>query len=273
MNNKHHAVWGVIALLIAFLGILVWRMIDPTPRAFAPIDETATTTPAVPSEPIHIKESGRFYEIDAAYPSATPLRASAGAEADQAAVSLMRAFEENTIEAFKEANGLEGMTAEEFASYAFGRDMKYAMTVEYTLYESPTTLSYVYLIYQDTLGAHPNIYYRTFTFDRATGENIHLDELFAPGTPYLERLSSRTRTDLPAIMAHRAETTPDTIDRENINSGTLPIADAFQNFVVDGATLRIIFPPYQVGAYAFGTLEVPIPLNDLRDILDPKYRP
>lgn len=275
MNNKHHAVWAVIALLIVFLGILIWRMIDPTPRAVAPGAQIGTTTPeaVATAEPVHIKDSGRFYDIDAAYPSVTLLKVSAGPEKDAAAVALMRTFEENTIQAFKEANNLTSMTEAQFNEIAFGRDARFGMTIEYSLAESPKTITYLYLIYQDTLGAHPNTYYRTFTFDRSTGENIHLDEIFAPGTPYLERLSERARRDLPGIMAKRAETTPDTIDRDNINSGTLPIADAFQNFAIEGNTLRLIFPPYQVGAYAFGTVEVPIPLQDFANILNSKYRP
>ncbi|HEY0011119.1 MAG TPA: DUF3298 domain-containing protein [Candidatus Paceibacterota bacterium] len=276
MNNKHHALWAVTALLIVFLAILIWRVfIDPTPRAIAPDGQVATTTaPAAAAiEPIHIKDSGRYYEIDASYPSATPLRETAGLDADADAVALMKSFEVNTIEGFKEANNLGSMTPEQFAEFSFGRDVSFAMTIDYKLIESPKTISYSYAIYQDTLGAHPNTYYRTFTFDRQTGENIHLDELFAPGMPYLERLSSRTRADLPAIMAKMAGIRADEVDRGNIESGTLPIADAFQNFVIDAGTLRVIFPPYQVGPYAFGTLEVPIPLTDLRDILSPQYRP
>jgi hypothetical protein len=35
----------------------------------------------------------------------------------------------------------------------------------------------------------------------------------------------------------------------------------------------MIVPPYQVGPNVYGTLEVPIPLSDLRDILSPEYRP
>lgn len=273
MNNKHHAVWAIIALLIVFLALLLWRLFDPTPRATAPGD-VATTTPAqVAAEPVHIIDTGEFYEIDAAYPSATPLRASAGREADAQAVALMRSFAQNSVVSFKEANNLDHMTAAEFQEIAFGRDAKYAMGIEYTLYESPKTVTYVYIIYQDTLGAHPNTYYRTFTFDRETGENIHLDELFAAGTPYLERLSERARADLPRIMARIADISPEEVDRANIESGTVPIADAFQNFAIEGSTLRLIFPPYQVGPYAYGSIEVPIPLSDLADILDPRYRP
>ncbi|HEX8591265.1 MAG TPA: RsiV family protein [Candidatus Paceibacterota bacterium] len=270
MNNKHHAVWAVVALLIVFLAILVWRLfIDPTPRALAPGGTVATTTPtATTTPPIVLTDSGRYHDAEATYPSVTPLAQSAGAEADAGAVALMKSFVENAMGGFEE-RAEEQMP--ELASIAGGQ--KYALDIDYSLYESPKTISYVYIIYENTLGAHPNAYYRTFTFDRATGENIHLDELFAPGTSYLERLSARARAELPAIMAKRAETTPDQIDAEYINSGTQPMGDSFNNFAIDGTTLRLIFPPYQVGPYAYGTIEAPIPLSDLSSILNPKYRP
>jgi len=273
MNNKRRALWAVGGLIIVFLGLVVWYMwTHPAPSALAP-GGTATTTPsAFIDKPLHIVDNGQFYEIDVMYPSATPLSESAGAEADAAAVSSMKTFAEQQIEAFKENNGLANMTSAEFVELTFGRDAKYAMTMEYKTYEGPKTVSYVYSLYHDTLGAHPNTYYRTFTFDKASGEGIHLDDLFAPGAPYLERLSERTRADLPNIMARMAEITPAEVDSDYINSGTMPISDSFGNFAVDGSNLLMIFPPYQVGPYVYGTIIDPIPLSSLNSILAPEYR-
>lgn len=269
MNNKHHAVWAVIALLIVFLGILVWRMfVNPTPRVLAPGNISTTTPGATSTPPVTITDSGQYHDAEAKYPGSTPLAQSAGAEADASAVSTMKGFVENVVNGFKEraSEQMPGMQD-------FSQGRKYTMGIDYTFSEGPQTISYVYLIYEDTLGAHPNTYYRTFTFDRGTGEAISLEGLFAPGTPYLERLSARTRADLPEIMAKRAETTPDQVDRDYIHTGTIPEMDAFGNFAIEGSVLRIIFPPYQVGPYAYGTVEVPIPLSSLSDILNPKYRP
>lgn len=269
MNNKHHAVWAVIALLVVFLAILVWRVfINPTPRALAPGDVATTTPSATTTPPLTLTDSGQYYDAEAKYPGTTPLVQSAGAEANAAAVFLMKSFVENAVGGFKERANEQMPGMQDFSQ---GR--KYTMGIDYTMSEGPKTISYVYLIYEDTFGAHPNTYYRTFTFDKATGEAIGLDELFAPGAPYLERLSARTRADLPVIMAKRAETTPDQVDQDSISRGTIPEADAFGNFAIEGTTLRVIFPPYQVGPYAYGTIEVPIPLSSLSDILNPKYRP
>jgi hypothetical protein len=197
MNNKHQAVIAVAILILVFIGLIAWfHYGKQVYRAPVP-DGTATTTPNgdIVVEPLHIREETRFYEIDMAYPPSTPLRASAGADADARAVAAMKGFAQNTLEAFKENNELANMTEAKFAEITFNRDAKYAMTTEYKLYTSPKTISYVFSIYQDTMGAHPNTYYRSFTFDRDTGHALHLGELFVPGAPYLERLSKRTRTD------------------------------------------------------------------------------
>jgi len=268
MNNKRRALWAVGGFLVIFLALLIWYMAThPAPRVTAPGD-IATTTPPFIDEPQHIVDNGPYHEIDVAYPGATPLEASTGAEADAAAVLSMRNFSQNTVNAFKESAEMEVPGLGEFA-----RGRKYTMNVEYKLFESPKTVSYVYQIYQDTLGAHPNTYYRTFTFDRASGEALHLDDLFAPGASYLERLSERTRAELPSIMARMAQISPSEVDMDYINSGTMPIGDSFGNFKIDGTNLVMIFPPYQVGPYVYGTIEVPMPLSSLSDILNPEYRP
>lgn len=274
MNNKHRALWAVGGLVAVFLGLAGWYMwTHPAPSALAPGEQATTTPSAFVDKPLHIVDNGRFYEIDVTYPSVTPLAATAGTEADTAAVVAMRTFAEQQVEYFKENNGLNGMTAAQFAELTFGRDAKYAMGMEYKIYEGPQTVSFVYTLYQDTMGAHPNTYYRTFTFDKASGDGLHLDDLFASGAPYLERLSERTRADLPGIMAKMAEISPAEVDKDYIDSGTMPIADSFGNFAIDGANLLMIFPPYQVGPYVYGTITDSIPLSSLSGILDPNYRP
>ncbi|HEY4489443.1 MAG TPA: DUF3298 domain-containing protein [Candidatus Paceibacterota bacterium] len=267
MNNKHRALWAVGGLLVIFLALLIWYMAThPATRVVAPGD-IATTTPLFVDEPQHIVDNGPYHEIDVAYPGTTPLKSSAGAEADAAAVFAMRNFSQNTVNAFKESAEMDMPGLGEFA-----RGRKYTMGVEYKLFESPETVSYVYQIYQDTLGAHPNTYYRTFLFDRASGEVLHLEDLFVPGAPYLERLSERTRAELPVIMARMAQMSPSEVDMDYVNSGTMPIGDSFGNFKIDGTNLVMIFPPYQVGPYVYGTIEVPIPLSSLGDILRSEYR-
>jgi len=253
-----------LALLLIAGGVLWYILTRPSPQI--PLGQTATSTPeGGVTGAKHITEETDLYEIDAAYPAATPLKASAGAAADAAAVSAMKTFAEQEIARFKDNGEFDSMTAEDKAMLGYGDGRKQALGLEYKTYTSPATVSYVYLIYVDTFGAHPNAYYRTFTFDAATGEELHTDDLFTPTADYTSVLSSETRTRLKASLGADAA-----IDM--LEAGTTPDADNFQNFYLDGNALVIVFPPYQVGPYAIGTQEVRIPRASLGNALAARYR-
>ncbi len=128
----------------------------------------------------------------------------------------------------------------------------------------------MYQIYEDTLGAHPNGYYRTFTYDLQTGQEVTLQDLFLPSIPYLERLSDRARADLPAIIKQMSG--GDEGDPSMLADGTSPTADNFQWFYIDSTNLVLIFPPYQVGPYSLGTVTDTIPLAQLADSLKVEYQ-
>lgn len=274
MNNKHKATWAVVVLLAAFLGILVWYLVMDRAPVELPAPDTATTTPAaVSSEPVHITENTQYYELDAEYPNSTPLAASAGAQADARAVSRLKTFAEGQLATFKEANDLESITPARAEAEMLVDGRTYAIGMDYTLHEGQKTITYVYQIFENTLGAHPNTTYRTFTFDRATGAELSLGDLFTPGSGYLARLSELTRAALPGIMANMANMSESEVDRDYINSGTEPSAESFQSFAIDGTDLVIIFPPYQVAPYVYGRLDVEIPLSDLNGLLKEHFRP
>ena len=44
---------------------------------------------------------------------------------------------------------------------------KEALTMLYEERSGPKTITYVFTLHMDTLGAHPNTFYRSFTFDRS----------------------------------------------------------------------------------------------------------
>jgi hypothetical protein len=252
---------GVILILLILGGVLWYMASNPAPE----IGEF----PEVPQGPSvgqseRISENGQYHEVSAEYPATTPLRASAGAEADAAAVEAFRTFERNTIENFKTQSGLSSLTQEDIAMFGLGGERKYALGIEYDMYQSAATVSYVFMIYEDTLGAHPNGYYRTFTFDLATGAGLQLSQLFAPGVDYLTILSQRSREALYAQLGQSA--IPDMLE-----PGTTPDEDNFQNFYLEGDALVIIFAPYQVGPWAIGTQEVRFPTASLTGLLKAEY--
>jgi hypothetical protein len=267
--NLQHKHWAIIAigLLVAiFAALVIWYTFG-SPKALAPT-ETATSTPtatttSVTVAPAHITEHAAYYDIDLTYPSATPLKG----DANVRAVASMRAKMEDIAMQFKKDGNFANLTHDDVQIMRLD-ERKMALSSEYTTYAGARTVSYVFVIYEDTLGAHPNAFYTTATFDTQNGDEISLGDLFsAPG--YLTVLSSRARADLPGIIQKMAESQSDV---QYIQSGTEPTPENFQNFAIDGKNLRLIFAPYQVGPWALGTVVDPVPLSALSTVLKAQYQ-
>jgi hypothetical protein len=246
------------AVLVVLGAGLVWYMAaNPAPRTAPPAPgAAATTTPKT----THLE--GAYYTIDAAYPASTPLAPSA----DAAAVATISGFIATTSAQFIAENNLDTMTAADAAAQGLGPDEKYSLAITYDTYSSPNTLSYVFTIFEDTLGAHPNTQYQSFTFDPSTGSTLALADLFTPGSQYLDKLSALTRASLSASLGSDIDPT------EFINPGTTPDAASFSIFALDGSDLVIFFPPYAVAPYSSGPQQVRIPLSQLSDVLKPEYK-
>ena len=273
LRHKHWALIFIGILVAAFVILAGWYMLG-SKQVLAPTGEIGTSTPLVPATttpadiPAHITEHANYYDIDLTYPSVTPL-ATLSADADAKAVATMKGAMADVAAQFKKDGDFANLTQQDIELQRLD-ERKYALSAEYTVYKGARTVSYVFTIYEDTLGAHPNGYYRTFTFDTQTGAELPLSQLFQPSSQYLERLSARTRADVPAIIQAKAGSPGDT---DFIQDGTKPDEISFQNFYIDGKDLVIIFPPYQVGPYALGTIEDPIPLGQLSDMLNSTYLP
>jgi hypothetical protein len=248
-------------LLVIVLGGVVWYMMS-TP---APTPNFGTDTPTAVTEPVTVTDEATYYTIKALYPSETPLKASAGAQADQAAVSVMKTFVEQEIARFKDNGDFANLSHDDVQMLGLDQ-RKYELGIEYQAYAGNATLTYVYQMYMDTGGAHPNAFYRTFTFDSKTGAQLTMHDLFTEGAPYLETLSSISRSKLPAFIAQRGDVAVSEVDTDYIASGTMPEEDAFQNFYFKDGSLVLLFPPYQIGPYVLGMIELPIPVSELPNL-------
>lgn len=272
LKHKHWAVIVLGALVAAFAVLAAWYMFRGD-HALAPAPETATSTPgssvAVKDVPQHIVEHAAYYDIDLTYPNTTPL-ASLSASADAVAIAQMKKFAQDYAAQFKKDGDFANLTQEDIQMEGLGQDHKYALSSEYEVFTGTRTVSYVYEIYEDTLGAHPNGYYRTFTYDLKTGQEVALKDLFVPTIPYLDRISGRVRADLPAIIKKMSGGYD--ADQDMLKLGTGPDADNFSAFYLDGKNLVIIFPPYAVGPYALGTVRDTIPLAQFADSVKPEYK-
>ncbi len=258
----------VIILLLLMVGGLVWYIFYK-PHAALPVTATSTspfsaaTTPSTSQGlPQHIINNSQYYAIDMQYPSSTPLAQTAGASADAAAVAVMQSFSQNSVDTFIKDGDFADMTPQVLKDMGGQQE---TMSDSYQLYTSPTTISYVFTVTQDTGGAHPNSYYQTFTFDSKTGQQLMLSDLFMPGSDYLSTLSSLSRSALLSQEGANAQS-------ELIDQGTQASSTSFANFALDGANFDIFFAPYQVASYALGPQTVQIPLTQLTSILNTEYQ-
>lgn len=261
MNHLNRdAVIGFIVLVIVGAAC-VWYALAHVPPGAAPV---ATSTPiGTATGPLHITENTDLYTVDAQYPSSTLLAADVGADADAAAVASMKAFEESAVDEFHQSwTGLD----DSFMQHIKSENVKGSLAITYETHQGPNTVSYVYSIYTDTLGAHPNGSYKTFTFDTRTGAELSLADLFAPGTNYAQYLSDYSRAKLPGMIAARENVGVSEIASDMLNAGTTADPANFADFYLDGSNLVILFPPYAVGPYVLGTMELDIPLSSVPNL-------
>lgn len=267
LKHKHWAVIFIGILVALLAAIAAWYAFGSN-TAKAP-SETATSSPAVATTTAqapeaHITEHATYYDIDLSYPSAT-LLVSVSADANDRAVATMKGALQDTANQFKTDGNFSHLTHDDIQMMGLDQ-RKEALGAEYKTYTGVRTVSYVFEIYEDTLGAHPNAFYRTFTFDTRTGAELKLSDLFAPGTNYLGTLSTIASQQLPAIVAAREQVSVSEVDTDYLHSGISPEPSAFQSWYISGNKLTIVFPPYQVGPYALGTIELPIPLSQLASL-------
>lgn len=264
-SARRMEILGVAILAGLILAFTLWYMAThKAPEPFSGIPEVTTPTPeALP--PKVIEEHGQYFDIKVSYPAETALKGALSAEADLEAVALMEDFVEESVREFKKQGNFENLTPEDVQIMGLSEDRKESIQIAYEEIKGENTVSYVYTLFVDTLGAHPNTFYRTFTFDLKTGLELDIASLFVPRSDYLRRLSAISQFELAKSLGEFANV-------EYISQGTKPEALNFQSFAIEGDTLVLLFPPYQVAPYAAGSQEVSIPLEQLEEILKPEYK-
>jgi hypothetical protein len=271
MENKDKSFWIGVGI-IAILGVaIVWYMASHPAPVSAPTTTqggTAASTPASPSA--SLDEHAAYYDITAAYPASTPLKALPGG-ADVAAVALMKQWELDTISQFKTDGNFANLSHDDVQMMGLDQN-KESLNITYTVTTGARTISYLFTTNEDTHGAHPNTFYHSFSFDTQNGNNLVLGSLFSPTSDYLTALSKAARAALPAVIAKAEGMTAADVDAGMLKDGTAPAPDNFANFMIDGKNLMIIFAPYQVAPYSAGTQRLSIPLSSLSGILKAEYR-
>jgi len=117
--------------------------------------------------------------------------------------------------------------------------------------------------YMDTAGAHPNGNYTTFNFSVPDGQQIFLPEML-DGARGIKKLSDLVIADLTKRIGSGADAMT---DADTIKMGAGPYADNFKDFVLLPDKIHILFPAYQVAAYAAGPQEAYVTLASLKDVI------
>src|SRR6185312_8379931 len=127
--------------------------------------------------------------------------------------------------------------------------------------------SVVFTEYSDTGGAHPNTDSAAFNFLMPDGALVYLPELVdgARGIAQLSRIVvGQLNKDIGG---------PDGMsDADWIKRGAGPLATNFAVFVLEPKRIHILFPPYQVAAYAAGPQETYVSLAALKGYMRPNPR-
>jgi hypothetical protein len=117
--------------------------------------------------------------------------------------------------------------------------------------------------------AHPNSHFETFNFAFVDGTIIPfaLEDLFQDETVGIARISELCIADLQRQYWTLEGSMPDEFNLKWIQDGAGPDAKNFRAFTVSESHVSILFAPYHVAAYVFGSWTVEIPFFDLLDIL------
>jgi hypothetical protein len=236
-------------VLIAFVLIIVGY------GALRPVAPQSATFTGV------VVEHAPYYDIEAVYATTTPLTGAAHTKA----VETMAAFIAASVAEFKENGKFAELTPQDISMMGYDQGRKQRLEISYATATSERTASYIYAIYMDTLGAHGNSFFKTFTFDTGNGHLLTLGDIFIPLSPYLQTLSSLSRAKLPVVMGESAVVS-------DIERGTEPAEENFANFFITDSEFVLLFPPYQIAAYAAGPQALRIPLSELASILKPEYQ-
>ncbi len=241
---------GIVALILLVAGLVWYTVSTIVPGGSLPATALSAHSP--------YQENGPYYALAANFPTTTPLSGNANA----AALSSMRGWIGSEIAQFKKDTGVARLTPAQAQKQGLANGRKYTLDIVYLEGSSAHTVSYIYTVYEDTGGAHGNTFFKTFTFNTHSGTLLTLNDIFTGS--YLEKLSALAGQTLAQNLGQFATASV-------IRDGTAPEAKKFSDWFFDNTDFVLLFPPYQVAAYAAGPQTVRIPAAGLQGYLRKSY--
>ena len=175
---------------------------------------------------------------------------------EQQHVTNQAYIEEDTETARTAYQALSKEEAAGWGGYGYGVSYK-------VVYASPKILSIEAESYKWQGNAHPNIWTSTYCFDAATGTLLYLSDVFsdkAEAGRIVEKAILDTITKEPykdALMPDYESYVPDVLT-ENV-------------FYLNEKGLVVICNPDMVTVYAAGVIEVEVPYEELKTVMNPNF--
>lgn len=136
-------------------------------------------------------------------------------------------------------------------------NQEYTLDILYEEYSYENYISYVFTIFQDTGGAHPNTFYDSISYDIETGKVVTLESLIQDNPDFLKRVSNEVRKQLSTN--HRITS------YDMFIQGTYPVKDNFKVFAFTEEGLLFFFSPYTIAPYSSGRFQILIPYSVLKN--------
>lgn len=119
---------------------------------------------------------------------------------------------------------------------------------------------------------HPNTDFLTINFDLKNIKLLDMKDLFPPTFNYLLFLSKIARNKLEKKLINPFDTADTSYLKQQINKGTQPEKQNFNNWCFSSKGLKLFFPPYQVADYVHGPQEIIIPYKNLANNLNSYWK-
>ncbi len=251
MKNKKVLI-PIVAIIIGLVaGFGIWVAVSPA----YPL-ETIEEADAL----VHREESD-YFVIEARLPARIGLPS---ATAERKARAIIGEEITSRIKEFKDENHFDILTEADIDIQGLNENRRYALEFSYVAYESPAHRSIVFSAYHDTLGAHPNAYFFSFTFN-LEGELVTLPELLAPDTDRVRigRITKEAQKQVIEAIIERTGGTPEEASHSYYSEGVSADEENFRAFALNGDEITFFIAPYQVAPYALGTFQIRMPFAEV----------
>ncbi|HBG74998.1 MAG: hypothetical protein A2X25_07145 [Chloroflexi bacterium GWB2_49_20] len=256
--NKHIFVYGCTLVVISLAILACGFTLNLTPEPPAPTSTPRLEVTEQPAPQVIVLISIPFeetsetppYRITAQIPS---LQSRQGSEESRVLLfnQLVDGLVRGDIDSFR--TSFQQNASNPLVVMGSTYDLQYALL-------SPAgdvmSLKFDINFYSDG-AAHPGSYSLTFNYDLAAGQQLSLEQLFLPGSDYLERMAAYCKEQLNLRDIAYSE------------AGADPILENYRNWNITADGLLISFDPYQVAAYAAGPQTVLVPYGELQLVIDP----